>query len=96
MKLKSIIEVKSAFIHQALTWPGHFSGEKTLTQEKRRGIKMLLIDDIGLLLEDKGEFCIVPSTNIINSVIEGNPFAAEIIEEPIPVVEMMVNKSKKT
>ena len=64
------IEIKLAFLHQALTWPGVAGSEKTISDAKIKGVKMTLVDQ-GLMLECKGKKCLVPHTNVVNYVLVG-------------------------
>lgn len=67
-------KIKLAFLHQAITWPGCAGSEKTLSDAKIKGIKMILTEH-GLMLElkdKKGEMrkCLIPHTNVVNYVLE--------------------------
>lgn len=58
--------VTMAFLHQAITWPGVAGAEKTV--HKIKGVKLFLVPQ-GLLMEAKGQKCIVPYANVVNAVL---------------------------
>lgn len=73
MKSPYKIAVESAFLNQAICWPGMVGSEKTLTDKKIKGIKMWLMP-YGLIcqLKDKKgieQRIIVEKTTIINLII---------------------------
>lgn len=63
-------EIKLAFLHQAITWPGVAGSEKTISAAKIKGLKMYLVGE-GLVLECKGKKSLVPYANIVNCVYAG-------------------------
>jgi len=69
--MKYSVPVKSAFLHQTITLPGAFGGEKTLTQSRIPGIK-LTYTDWGLLVEVKNVTAIVPHANVACCILEGD------------------------
>lgn len=62
------LEVKYAYLHQAITWPGVCGSEKTISDNRVKGIKMFATAN-GLLLLHKGKKCLVPHTNVVNYVL---------------------------
>lgn len=62
------IPVKTAFLHQALTWPGVAGAEKTISEAKIKGVKIYWAPQ-GLILECKGQTCIVPHANVANAIL---------------------------
>lgn len=73
MKSPYIINIKSAFLNQAITWPGVCGAEKTLNDTKIKGIKMQLMP-VGLLCTAKDKLgnqssIIVERTAICNTIV---------------------------
>lgn len=60
--------VKSAFLHQTLTWPGVCGSEKTLTKNKIKDIEMFWCPH-GLEIHSKNQICIVPHANVANAIL---------------------------
>lgn len=69
------LPVRSAFLHQTLTWPGTaMASEKSITSAKFKNIKMFWCPH-GLeiqMLNKKGvsEICLVPHANVANAILE--------------------------
>lgn len=64
-------KVKLAFVHQAITVPGHLGSEVTLSKEKVPQIERMEQDDYKLYLYFKsGIVATTPLTNVVVSVLE--------------------------
>lgn len=66
--IEEMREVKVAFLHQAITWPGIAGAERTISQAKIPGVKIYWAFD-ALVLERKGQTCIVPHANVANAIL---------------------------
>lgn len=60
--------VKTAFLHQAITWPGVSGAEKTISATKIKGVEIYWAPQ-GLVLQCKGQTCIVPHANVANAIL---------------------------
>lgn len=71
-------KIRTAFVHQAITVPGHIMGEKTLTHTKIPGIQMtytphgLFLKTVGRAGASKGgtAITIIPLSNVINAIVD--------------------------
>lgn len=62
------IEVKYAYLHQSITWPGVSGSEKTISDQRIKGVKMYVTTH-GLMLLSKGKKCLIPHANVANYVL---------------------------
>ncbi len=74
VKINNKIPVKSAFLHQTLTWPGTaMASEKSITSAKFKNIQMFWCPH-GLEIhlsnkKNEPEICIVPHANVANAIL---------------------------
>lgn len=66
---KKYLEVKAAWLHQALVWPGGpLNAQTTLTDTKCPDMKLYLLPQ-GLLVTAKNKQTLVPYPNVCNCVL---------------------------
>lgn len=69
MKYEKDIPIKLAFLHQAVVWPGNIGSERTLSNDRVKGIKMVYGPQ-GLIVTVKGEDAIIPLANVAIAIVD--------------------------